>query len=148
MVHRNCLVFVPPHADRKLGGWFYTMARHNIGTVAGGAWVWDNSAHLPWEVLYSANYSALELPAEADLRDIELPTGVSIRVKEPTLSYRLGYNDPGLFSADLVFAAEMAHALLCQPARLSASRLTSIRSVMSPEQSSCMVSRLTSTVGR
>lgn len=96
------------HADRKLGGWFYTMARHNIGTVAGGAWVWDNSAHLPWEVLYSANYSALELPAEADLRDIELPTGVSIRVKEPTLSYRLGYNDPGLFSADLVFAAEMA----------------------------------------
>ena len=26
------------NSERKLGGWFYTMARHNIGTVAGGAW--------------------------------------------------------------------------------------------------------------
>ncbi len=96
------------HEERKLGGWFYTMARHNIGTVAGGAWVWDDSAHLPWEVLYSTNYTALELPADADLRDCELPTGVSIRVEEPTLAYRLGYDDPGRFTADLRFAAVTA----------------------------------------
>lgn len=93
------------HAERKLGGWLYTMARHNIGTVAGGAWVWDDSAHLPWEVLYSSNYSALELQADIDLHNAELPTGVRIAVDQPTLSYRLGYDNPGLFTADLHFAA-------------------------------------------
>lgn len=91
--------------ERRLGGWFYTMARHNIGTVAGGAWVWDDSAHLPWEVLYSTNFSALELPAEADLKDVQLPTGVSIAVEEPTMAYRLGYDDPGRFTAELRFQA-------------------------------------------
>lgn len=96
------------NVERKLGGWFYTMARHNIGTVAGGAWIWDDSAHLPWEVPYSTNYSALELPAEADLRNVELPTGVNISVEQPTLAYRLGYDDPGRLTADLRFEAPFA----------------------------------------
>lgn len=95
------------HAERRLGGWFYTMIRPTIGTVAGGAWVWDDSAHLPWEVHYSTNYSALQLPEGADLRDIDLPTGVRIAVEEPTRAYRLGYDDPGRFRADLRFAATM-----------------------------------------
>ena len=95
------------HVERGLGGWFYTMVRHNIGTVAGGAWIWDDSAHLPWEVPYSTNYSALQLPAGADLRDVTLPTGVSIAVEEPTRAYRLGYDDPGRLTADLRFAADM-----------------------------------------
>jgi len=93
--------------ERRLGGWLYTMARANIGTVAGGAWVWDDSAHLPWEVPYSANYSALQLPADADLRDVTLPTGVSIAVEEPGRVYRLGYDDPDRLRADLRFAADM-----------------------------------------
>ena len=79
--------------ERRLGGWLYTLARPTIGTVAGGAWIWDDSAHLPWEVLYSANYTALELPRDQDLDDVTLPTGVSIRVIEPCMSYALGYND-------------------------------------------------------
>ncbi|MGI9611374.1 MAG: DUF7065 domain-containing protein [Acidimicrobiales bacterium] len=96
------------HADRGLGGWFYTMIRPNIGTVAGGAWVWDQSSHLPWEALYSANYSALELPADLDLRNAALPTGVRLEVEEPTLVYRLGYDDPGRYSAELRFEGAMA----------------------------------------
>jgi hypothetical protein len=95
-------------AERRLGGWLYTMVRPNIGTVAGGAWVWDDSAWLPWEVLYSANYSAMALPRDADLRDVELPTGVSIRVVEPTRSYRLGYSDDDRLHADLRFEGVMA----------------------------------------
>jgi|TARA_B110000014_G_C20126308_1_gene600354 hypothetical protein len=93
------------HPERKLGGWLYTMARHNIGTVAGGAWVWDDSAHLPWEVLYSSNYTALELPRDVDLRDCELPTGVKIRVEEPKMVYQVGFDDPGRLSVDLLFSA-------------------------------------------
>ena len=96
------------HVERRLGGWFYTMSRPTIGTIAGGAWVWDDSTHLPWDVLYSANYSALELPPEVDLRQAELPTGVRVAVEEPTLSYRLGYDDPGRYRADLRFEALMA----------------------------------------
>jgi hypothetical protein len=91
------------HAERRLGGWLYTMVRPNIGTVAGGAWIWDDGAWLPWEVLYSANYSALELPADTDLRHATLPTGVSIRVVEPTRSYDLAYADGDRLQASLRF---------------------------------------------
>jgi len=95
------------HPQRRLGGWFYTMVRPNIGTVAGGAWVWDDSAHLPWEVLYSANYTALQLPRDQDLNDITLPTGISIRVIEPCTSYALGYADGERLQASLRFDGVM-----------------------------------------
>jgi len=95
------------HPQRRLGGWLYTMVRPNIGTVAGGAWVWDESASLPWEVLYSANYSALRLPQQADLRGITLPTGVSIRAEEPTKIYGLGYDDEPRLVARLRFEGVM-----------------------------------------
>lgn len=93
--------------ERRLGGWLYTLARPTIGTVAGGAWVWDDTAHLPWEVLYSANYSALELPRDQDLDDIGLPTGVSIRALEPCTSYALGYEDGEHLRAELRFDGVM-----------------------------------------
>lgn len=96
------------HPDRRLGGWFYTMARPNIGTIAGGAWVWDDTAHLPWEVPYSANYSALPIPSRQDLTDITLPTGVSVKVLEPCMSYALGYEDGERLRADLRFDGVMA----------------------------------------
>ncbi len=96
------------HPGRRLGGWLYTMVRPNIGTVAGGAWLWDDTAWLPWDVPYSANYSALRLPDDADLCDATLPTGVSIRVVEPTSSYDLGYHDPGRLEVALRFDGVMA----------------------------------------
>jgi hypothetical protein len=96
------------HPERRLGGWLYTMVRPNIGTVAGGAWVWDATGSLPWEVLYSANYSALRLPEGADLRDVVLPTGVSIRVVAPTRSYVLGYDDGDRLQVRLRFDGTMA----------------------------------------
>jgi hypothetical protein len=91
----------------KLGGWLYTMARPNIGTVAGGAWIWDDSAHLPWEVLYNANYTALRLPRDQDLSDIKLPTGVSIKAVEPTMGYELGIADGDICQAKLHFQGIM-----------------------------------------
>ena len=96
------------HPGRGLGGWLYTMVRPNIGTVAGGAWVWDERAALPWEVPYSANFTCLPLPEDADLRDVTLPTGVAIRVREPGQRYALGYDDPGRLRVDLEFAGVMA----------------------------------------
>lgn len=95
------------HPARNLGGWLYTMVRPNIGTVAGGVWVWDHTAHLPWDVLYSTNYTALQLPADVDLTDVALPTGVSIRAVKPAQRYHLGYDDPGRLTLDLTFDAVM-----------------------------------------
>ena len=95
------------HPARKLGGWLYTMARPNIGTVAGGAWVWDDTAHLPWEVPYSANYTALRLPRDQDLTDIALPTGVRIKVLEPLTRYAIGFEDEGRLTLDLTYTAVM-----------------------------------------
>jgi hypothetical protein len=95
------------HPERRLGGWLYTMVRPNIGTVAGGAWVWDDTAWLPWDVLYSANYTALRLPADADLRDVTLPTGVSLRVVQPTQTYALGFDDGNRLQLQLQFAGVM-----------------------------------------
>ncbi|MEQ1888804.1 MAG: hypothetical protein ABL951_06445 [Alphaproteobacteria bacterium] len=95
------------HPERRLGGWFYTLIRPNIGTVTGGAWIWDHRAHLPWEVPYTANYSALQLPKGIDLADCKLPNGVSIRVLEPCMKYALGYDDGERLQASLVFAGIM-----------------------------------------
>jgi hypothetical protein len=95
------------NVERRLGGWLYVMARPNIGTVAGGAWVWDATASLPWEVPYSANYTALRLPKEQDLTDIKLPTGVSVKVLRPLESYALGYEDRELLTVSLTFDAIM-----------------------------------------
>ena len=83
------------------------MVRPNIGTVAGGAWVWDDSAWLPWEVPYSANYSALQLPPGSDLADVALPTGVTIRAVEPGMVYELGYDDGDRLSLALRFEGVM-----------------------------------------
>lgn len=93
--------------ERRLGGWFYSMFRPNIGTVAGGCWIWDDTAHLPWEVLYSANYSALALPSNSDLNDCVLATGVSIRALEPGMRYALGYDDGDRLQATLTFSGVM-----------------------------------------
>ncbi len=95
------------HPERRLGGWLYTMARPNIGTVAGGAWVWDDSTHLPWEALYSANYSALPLPRGQDLDDCRLPTGVAIKVLEAGRRYAVGYADRERLAVDLIFEGVM-----------------------------------------
>src|SRR5262245_65448186 len=95
------------HPARRLGGWLYTMARPNIGTIAGGAWVWDDGAHLPWEALYSANYSALPLSRDQDLDDCRLPNGVSIKALEPGRRYALGYADAERLNIELVFEGVM-----------------------------------------
>lgn len=93
--------------ERRLGGWLYTMARPNIGTVAGGCWIWDDSASSPWEVLYSQNYTAMRLPRDQSLTDITLPTGVSIKVLEPLTRYALGFSDEDRLTARLTFEAVM-----------------------------------------
>lgn len=83
--------------ERNLGGWTYCQARPNAGLCNGGAWVWDDRAAYPWELLYRAEYSGLQLPPrpERDMRDFEWPNGVHIRMLEPLSRYAVNYADPG-----------------------------------------------------
>ena len=103
------------HPGRRLGGWLYTMVRPNIGTVAGGAWVWDDTAHLPWEVPYCANFTALRLPEGQKLTNITLPTGVSIKALEPLTKYQLTFVDEGRLELALEFEAIMPPHPLRKP---------------------------------
>jgi hypothetical protein len=104
------------HPQRKLGGWLYTMVRPNIGTVAGGTWIWDEHAHLPWEVPYYTNYTSLRLPADADARDIAFPNGVTVKAIEALRKYELKVEDEGKLSLNLIFEAIMAPQPLAGPA--------------------------------
>lgn len=101
--------------ELKMGGWFYNMIRPNIGTVSGGAWVWDDSATLPWEVPYSSNLTVMPLQEDADLNDITLRNGVSLKTLEPLKVYRIGYEDGDLLKADLCFEAVMPPRPLRKP---------------------------------
>ena len=94
--------------ERRLGGWVYVLARPNIGTVAGGAWIWDDGGELPWEVLHCANHTSMRLPRDQDLDDIRLPTGVSVRALEPLTCYQVGYRYEQRVHLDMRFEAVMA----------------------------------------
>ena len=93
--------------ERRLGGWFYNQVLATQGVCNGGAWVWDDS---PAEARYSVRHQGLPLPdLEAiDLRDAVLPNGNHLQVLEPLMSYRVRYQDPGRFEADLRFDGIMA----------------------------------------
>ena len=96
-----------------LGGWVYNMFRPNIGTVSGGCWIWEPSAHQPWEVPYYSNTTVMPLEEGTDLRDARLRNGTRIKVLEPLQKYQIGFTDPmgfedkGLIDLDLVFDAVM-----------------------------------------
>ncbi|HEY9556793.1 MAG TPA: hypothetical protein VIR58_08660 [Acidimicrobiales bacterium] len=103
--------------ERRIGGWFYNQVLATQRVCNGGAWVWDDS---PAAALYEQNHKGLEIPdvAELDLRDVHLPNGNHIEVLEPLMSYRIRYQDPGRFEADLRFDGIMApnsHPIGCAP---------------------------------
>jgi hypothetical protein len=92
------------HPERRMGGWFYNQVLFNQKVCNGGAWVWDDS---PAGALYELSQRDLPLdtPESMDLRDVLLPNGNHIQALEPLTKYRVRYNDPGKFEADLQFEA-------------------------------------------
>ncbi len=92
-------------AERALAGWLYAQLRPNLGTCAGGAFVYDARSHVAWELPYYGWFSHQTLPDPLDLRDVTFKSGVSVRMLEPGMRYRLGYRfrDQTDFAADLEF---------------------------------------------
>ncbi|MGD9702271.1 MAG: hypothetical protein AB7Q42_13870 [Acidimicrobiia bacterium] len=91
--------------ERALAGWLYVQARPNIGTAAGGAFVYGPGDWVPWELPYYGYFDHQPLPQPLDLRHVEFMNGVRCEVLEPGLRYRLGYQfrDHDDFVAELEF---------------------------------------------
>lgn len=91
--------------ERGLAGWLYIQVRPNLSLSSGGAFLYGPGAWGSWEQPYYAYFNYLPLPAEFDLRDVTFRNGVSVKVLEPGMRYKLGYQfrDQQEFIADLEF---------------------------------------------
>jgi len=91
--------------ERDLGGWLYVQVRPHQDSTAGGAFVWDSTASLPWELPYYGWFTHQKLRPGLDLRHARLDSGVGIDVVEPGMVYDLAYRfrDEDDFVADLRF---------------------------------------------
>ncbi|MFJ3212633.1 DUF7065 domain-containing protein [Streptomyces flaveolus] len=77
--------------ERALAGWLYVQVRPHQHTTAGGAFLYDATSPLPWQLPYYAMFDHQRLPADFDLTHARLPSGVSIDCVEPGMVYNLGY---------------------------------------------------------
>jgi hypothetical protein len=91
--------------ERSLAGWLYVQMRPNAASTSGGAFVYDPSAWLPWDLPYYGFLNHQPLPDPLDLHAVTFSNGVSVRVVEPGMVYDLGYQfrDQDAFVADLRF---------------------------------------------
>lgn len=97
--------------ERALAGWLYAQVRPNLGTCAGGAFVYDPTAFVAWDQPYYAWTSHDRLPAAWDFDDVEFRNGVRVRALEPGMRYELGYR----FRSERDFVADLAFEGLTQP---------------------------------
>ncbi|MDO8388900.1 MAG: hypothetical protein Q7V57_00300 [Actinomycetota bacterium] len=91
--------------ERSLAGWFYTQVRPNIGTAAGGAFLYGPGDWMPWELPYWAYFDHQAVPSPLDLREASFMNGFSVTMLEPGMKYHLRYKFRELeeFVADLQF---------------------------------------------
>jgi hypothetical protein len=102
--------FVP---ERAMGGWVYTSLRANAGTCAGGAWIWDTTATEPWRIPFFEQFSWLRFGDQPQGPDrLAFPTGMTIDVRDPLMSYDLGYTDRDRLDLALRFDAHEAPVAL------------------------------------
>ncbi|MCU4183358.1 hypothetical protein K6U06_03230 [Acidiferrimicrobium sp. IK] len=80
-------------------------ARPNLGTSAGGAFVYDTSAFESWSLPYFGWSYYDRLPETWDFDDVTFRNGVRVKMLEAGMRYQLGYQfrDQKDFTADLLF---------------------------------------------
>ncbi|MGD9794400.1 MAG: hypothetical protein AB7V43_13055 [Acidimicrobiia bacterium] len=81
--------FVP---DRKLIGYIYPIFRPNVGVQGGGVMVYDDTGDLEWQMpVYDFDWHR-QFDPSADLRDITLGSGLTIRCLEPARKFEVTYS--------------------------------------------------------
>jgi hypothetical protein len=94
--------FVP---ERAIGAWLYASIKHNAGGTAGGLWIWDARGSDPWDLPFYEQFAHLKAPKQAAAGRLEFPTGLTLEVRTPGMSYELGYNDRDRCTVNLRFDA-------------------------------------------
>ncbi|MCW2786109.1 MAG: hypothetical protein JWP74_2626 [Marmoricola sp.] len=94
--------FVP---ERRWGAWLYAGVRQNATVTHGGMWVWDDTSGQPWEAPFYEQFQHLKLPTSPEPGLMVFPTGLTVRVVEPLMSYDLAYDDRDRITVRLRFAA-------------------------------------------
>ena len=79
----------------------YPVFRPNLGICSMAVYLWDGSAHEPWNILYGRSYWHLAMPT-MDVTELRLE-GLSYDRLEPLQRYRVGYRDGDLIDLDLEF---------------------------------------------
>jgi hypothetical protein len=82
--------------ERRMIGSFYPFFRPNLGVQAGGVWLFDHTAEVPWEVPFFDFSWHIPMTPGLDLRHADLPNGMSIRALEPNRVFQLRYSHPDL----------------------------------------------------
>lgn len=99
--------------ERNIQGYVYPWVRANQKLLGGGVWVWDHSAHQPWDILFWDNQYNLPFEVTGDLRDIRFPNGISIQCLKANSDYRVQYEHPEL-QLDFTFEAIMEPLVLAR----------------------------------
>jgi hypothetical protein len=87
--------------ERGLSAQFYPVIRPNLGVAALLVAVYVPGRDAPWTIPYWRPQWHLPVPGfEGDTLSI---AGLSYEILEPLNRFRVTYDDPGLFTADLVF---------------------------------------------
>lgn len=94
--------FVP---ERSMGAWLYTSLRKRAGVSAGGMWIWDDTAVEPWHLPFFEQFSWLKLPDDHGPEKLSFANGMTVAVREPLMSYDLGYDDRDRAKVQLRFDA-------------------------------------------
>jgi hypothetical protein len=87
--------------ERKLTGYIYPVFRPNQNICSAGIYLWDDTGEANHEIVYYQNYWHLPMPD--DLRNMELPGGLSITCLESQNKWQVRYDDGAELKLDLIY---------------------------------------------
>ena len=99
--------------ERRLSGQLYPFFVPNLGVMAQGVYVWDDTGSRVWDCRYAKNLWHLPMPS-TPLSALRTEAGLRYDVLEPLQRYAVGYDDPdaGDLHVDLQFDAIAAPNVL------------------------------------
>ena len=101
--------------ERKLGAWLHCQYHVNLQACTWRVFAWDDTSSDPDTLAYFKMVEKAPMPANPDLRDIRFPGGgFSVRMIDPLMNYRIGYEDP-----DRRFAIDIEHRSVHEPHRFT-----------------------------
>ena len=81
--------------EKSLSGFIYVYHRPNMKLSAGGVGLWDPSGQQMYDCLYYQFDEHQPLPHGADMFDVSLPNGLTVRTKNLQHAYHITYGGKG-----------------------------------------------------